>query len=210
MTITSLPVASSRAANQRAAGALTALLVAALLTVLAACSAPSGDDATAEAGDGAVTYSMRGQVTALPDAADPLSDLRIRHEPVDDFVSIDGEVVGMDSMNMPFPVGSGVDVSALHVGDKVAFTMVVDWDADVPYQVTGVEVLPPDTELTWGQAQASTEAGDEHAGMEHADMEEEGMEHGDVEHGGMGSEDMQGDDGGTPSATTSDEPGGDG
>lgn len=215
MTITALPATRSRAALRRHAAALSILATAALLTALlgtfAACSAPSGDNATAESGDGAVTYAMRGQVTALPDPADPLSDLRIRHEPVDDFVSIDGEVVGMNSMNMPFPVGSAVDVSALHVGDKVAFTMVVDWDADVPYQVTGVEVLPADTDLTWGAAKPGAErTGGETEPEGEAAMDSEGMDHDAMGHDDMGHDDMAADDGGTASATTPDEPGGDG
>jgi hypothetical protein len=197
---------------------LSALTVAALLLTalvltsgLVACSAPEQESA--------VTYHLRGQVTALPDPADPLSDLRIRHEPVDDFVSMDGEVVGMDSMNMPFPVGGGVDVSDLQVGDKVAFTMVVDWDADVPYQVTEIEVLPPDTELVFGKVKSGGEAedGDGAADAGAMDMDEgamdpDAMDHGTMDHDGTdhGAMDHDAMDDGTPSATTSDEPGDEG
>ena len=96
---------------------------------------------------------MRGQVTALPDPSDPLSNLRLRHEAVDDFVGMDGEVVGMDSMNMPFPVAEGLSLEGLEVGDPVVFTLEVDWDGDPAYQVTRIERLPEGTELIWDEAQ---------------------------------------------------------
>lgn len=133
-----------------------------LVAVLPACGGapePSQDEAPAAAqdeggGDGGdvQVYETRGQVTALPDPADPLTNLRIRHEPIHDFVSIDGEVVGMNSMNMPFPVAEGVGLEGIEVGDPVSFTLEVDWDGDPAYQVTRIEALPEGTELTWGDA----------------------------------------------------------
>lgn len=123
----------------------------ALLALLAVACAGAAPDATAPAGDVHV-YEVRGQVNAVPDPADPLSNLRVRHEPIAHFVDIEGEAVGMDSMNMPFPVADGVDVSALAVGDKVLLTFEVDWDGDVPYQATKIEPLPDDVVLDFGKA----------------------------------------------------------
>jgi len=119
-----------------------------LLALLAVACGGAAPDESGPAGDVHV-YEVRGRVTALPDPADPLSNLRIRHEPVPSFVSIDGEVVGMDSMNMPFPVADGVDLAGLAVGDKVWMTFEVDWDGEVPYQATKIDKLPADVELVF-------------------------------------------------------------
>ena len=138
-----------------------------LLPLLAACGGPPADEAPAAVDDtgggeeaaGVQVYESRGQVTALPDPSDPLTDLRIRHEPIHDFVGIDGEVVGMDSMNMPFPVADGVSLEGLAVGDPVAFTLEVDWDGDPAYRLSRIERLPEGTELTWGAAEPPSGTG---------------------------------------------------
>ena len=127
----------------------------ALLALLAVACTGSAGDRGGEGGEpatGVHVYEVRGQVTALPDPADPLSDLRVRHEAVAHFVGIEGEAVGMDSMNMPFPVADGVDLAGLAVGDKVRLTFEVDWQGDVPYRATKIERLPADAELTFGKA----------------------------------------------------------
>lgn len=144
---------------------VSALALVALLGPALACGGPpagnggdagSGgpDAADVDAADdpGARTYRVRGEVTAVPDPADPLSDLRIRHEAIDDFVGIDDEVVGMSSMTMPFPVAPQVPVADLAVGDKVAFTLAVDWDGEPAYQITEIEELPAGTELEFRKA----------------------------------------------------------
>lgn len=143
--------------------ALPVSLCLLLLAVLPACGGgapqPPEDEAPAAAqddgggdGGGVQVYETRGQVTALPDPSNPLTNLRIRHEPIHDFVSIDGEVVGMDSMNMPFPVTEGVSLEGIEVGDPVSFTLEVDWDGDPAYRLTRIGVLPEGTGLTWGDA----------------------------------------------------------
>lgn len=123
----------------------------ALLALLAVACAGAAPDATAPAGDVHV-YEVRGQVTAVPDPADPLSNLRVRHEAIPHFVGFDGEAVGMDSMNMPFPVAEGLDVSGLAIGDRILLTFEVEWDGDVPYQATKIEPLPDDVVLDFGKA----------------------------------------------------------
>jgi hypothetical protein len=123
-------------------------LLAVLCLVAVACAGTAPEE-TEPASDVHV-YEVRGQVTAVPDPADPLSNLRVRHEAIPHFVSIDGEVVGMDSMNMPFPVAEGLDLSGIAVGDKVHMTFEVEWEGDVPYQATQLEKLPEDAELDFG------------------------------------------------------------
>jgi len=153
-----------------------------LLPLVAACggddqdagtAAPNGAETTAAADDAATAndvqnYEVRGQITGLPDDADPQANLTIRHEAIDQFVSMNGEVVGMSSMSMPFPVADEVDLGEMEVGDKVRFTLTVDWDGDPAYQVTTMETLPEDTELEYRKARP--------AGMDNEGMDQEGME----------------------------------
>lgn len=98
------------------------------------------------------TYRVRGEIKELPDPNDPLSGLYIRHEAIDEFVTMEGEVRGMDSMTMPFMVADPVSFEGIEVGDKVAFTLTVSWDADPSIQVTEVEKLPADTQLEFRKA----------------------------------------------------------
>jgi hypothetical protein len=104
-----------------------------------------------------VTYEVRGEVLAVPDPEDPASRLLIRHEAVDGFEDIDGEVVGMDSMAMPFPLAPEASVDAIAPGDKVRFTLEVSWEGDPPYRITALEPLAPDTELTYRAARPLAE-----------------------------------------------------
>lgn len=167
--------------------ALTLLVLP--LALLAGCggadegTAPETAEAPAEAtetaetdDDGVRRYEVRGEVTAVPDPDDPLSNLVIRHEAIDDFESFEGEVVGMSSMSMPFPVAGDVDLEGVEVGDKVDFTLVVDWEGDPAYQVVRMEELPADTELELGKAQppgGGGENGGEDAGEQAGDTEGE-------------------------------------
>jgi hypothetical protein len=91
-------------------------------------------------------------VTRVPDPPQPQADLVIRHEAVDDFVGIDGEAVGMDSMTMELPVADGVPFGAVEAGDKVAFTLEVTWRGDLPFRIVAIEELPADTALEFRKA----------------------------------------------------------
>lgn len=144
------PSAARGTADGGRAGVLAAL--AAAVAVLAACTG-GGDAGGPSAGGGDVSrYETRGVVVRVPDPADPLADLVIRHEAIDDFRGINGEVVGMDSMSMPFPVANGVDLAGVVPGAKVAFTLEVEWEGEPPYRVTRIAALPADTELDFRQA----------------------------------------------------------
>jgi len=141
-----------------------ALAAAALAPWLVACSGsePAGEPAAeTAAADGGVEgtaeasrvrrYDVRGQVVRLPDPADPLSDLVIRHEAIPEFEGIDGAKVGMSSMAMPFPLGTGASLEGIGPGDKVAFTLEVDWQADPAYRITRIEKIAAETELEFAQ-----------------------------------------------------------
>jgi Cu/Ag efflux protein CusF len=174
MPTISMPSPLSTAVRSGRALALTAVL--ALVPWLAGCAgdtpgpagataadAPSSDAdaATADHSTAARLYEVRGQVVRVPDPADPLADLVIRHEAIPDFAGIDGVEVGMDSMAMPFPLAQEASVDAIAPGDKVRFTLEVSWEGDPPYRITALEPLPPDTELTYRAARPLAEPPEE-------------------------------------------------
>lgn len=101
------------------------------------------------------TYEVRGEITRLP-GSDETGGQRvvyIRHEAIDEFVGIDGDVVGMNSMTMPFPVSDADELNGLAVGDKIAFSLEVQWEGDPPYRIRRIEKLPADTELVFRSAE---------------------------------------------------------
>lgn len=99
---------------------------------------------TAERGH---TYTVRGQVTQLPDPRSPGSSLYISHEAVDNFVGQSGAVEGMNSMNMPFLVAEGVSLEGIAPTDVVEFDLHVDWQAERSVEITRIRELPPGTRL---------------------------------------------------------------
>lgn len=131
------------------------VLVAALvlflgLLVAAACGSGGAENAPAAAGDEAEadqTYTVRGEVVALPRAGARNPEIRIRHETVPDFMAYDGEVVGMASMTMPFPLAPELELGDLARGDVIELVLEVSWDASPPYRITRIEELPPGTAL---------------------------------------------------------------
>ncbi|MDP9121594.1 MAG: copper-binding protein [Acidobacteriota bacterium] len=98
------------------------------------------------------SYTLRGEVTQLPDPGSDPGSLSVHHEPVDDLVDRDGRKVGMDSMVMPFPLARGVTLDGVAVGDPIAFTLRVDWQADPEIEIVAVRKLAPGTRLSWGTA----------------------------------------------------------
>jgi len=100
-------------------------------------------------------YTIRAEVVRLPER--PGGDLTLRHEAVEDFTDIAGEVVGMDSMTMPFPVARGAWPNGLEVGDKVVALLVVNWEEG--FQVLErITKLPRDTQLHFGRAHHTAKA----------------------------------------------------
>lgn len=157
-------------------------LAALLLSALAGCAgsgpdeeAPASpaagqDEASAPTPAGPAVYAVRGQVVEVPDPEDPLSGFFVHHEPIDDFRDMDGNVVGMDSMTMPFPIADDVSFEGVAEGDAVVFTLEVNWDGDPQVQVTSVESLPAGTELEFRNARPPGEEGEPGGSGEQGDV----------------------------------------
>ncbi|MEM8996610.1 MAG: copper-binding protein [Acidobacteriota bacterium] len=149
----------------------------ALGLLAAGCEAPAPEDIPATA------YETRGIIRQLPSGA-PGSELFIHHEPIPDFVSMEGEVVGMGAMTMSFPVADATELEALAVGDRVSFSLIVDWDGSPPIAIGDFTVLPDGTALSFeGEdgGQGGGESGDAHAG--HGGDHGDHAGHGGAEHG---------------------------
>lgn len=133
--------------------AVTLWVLCALCALCVTACGPQKDAAPKVAEASGRTYTTRGQVTQLPDPANPGSGLYVSHEAIDDFVDRDGKTVGMDPMNMPFPVAEGVSLAGIVPADVVEFDLHVDWQADTPVAVTRIRKLPPGTKLVFNAAQ---------------------------------------------------------
>lgn len=105
-----------------------------------------------EKGGSGRDYTVRGQVRQLPDPATPGSGLYIGHEAIDEWAGRSGEVEGMDPMVMPFEVADGVSLEGIEVADVIEFTLHVDWEAEVPVEITRIRELPRDTKLDYREA----------------------------------------------------------
>jgi hypothetical protein len=101
------------------------------------------------------TYTVRGQVTQLPDPNNPGTGLYLNHEAIDDFVSRDGEMVGMDPMTMSFLVDEEVSLEGIGVGDVVEIELHVDWGAETEAEIVEIRELPPGTKLVYRAAKPS-------------------------------------------------------
>lgn len=117
-------------------------------SVLAACGGPR--DAAPVAPD--ATYRVRGELTRVTEPE--RREVWIRHEAIPDFRSETGELVGMASMTMPFPLAQGVSIDGLAVGDRVEFTFEVRWQSTrEPMAVTAIDKLPAGTRLEFDPAE---------------------------------------------------------
>ena len=96
-------------------------------------------------------YAVRAEVVEMPNAANGHTFV-LHHEAVDDFVTREGRMEGMDSMTMPFLVAKTVPLSAMRAGDKVEVLLHVDWQADRAVEITGLRKLSPDMHLDFRAA----------------------------------------------------------
>jgi Cu/Ag efflux protein CusF len=119
------------------------------LALLAAAGSDRASAAPSPQAPPVKRYVLRAEIVRLPDGPDAY--LTLRHEAVDDFTNETGEVVGMNSMVMPFPVEKKVSLDGLAVGDKVEVTMAVDWGEGY-FQLERVQKLPRSTKLHFGKA----------------------------------------------------------
>jgi len=148
---------------ERWRGVVAAAVMAAGM-MLAGCggegASGGGEKAAAEdLGPPSAVYTVRGRVVTLPDPANPLSEFRVKHEAIDDFVDASGEVVGMSVMEMPFPLAKGVSLEGVEPGDVVEVTFAVWWQPRRHYEATRVVELPRDTVLDFGEGGSGDEGG---------------------------------------------------
>ncbi|MCA9278639.1 MAG: copper-binding protein [Phycisphaeraceae bacterium] len=105
------------------------------------------------------TYTVRGEIDQMPSADAPMSAFRVHHEAIHNFVNSKGDMKGMNSMTMEFPLGEHVSLDGFVVGDKVSMDFTVTrepWG----YFVTKLEKLPTETELVFGKADPSRISGE--------------------------------------------------
>lgn len=134
-----------RSKARRIAGYVILILIAHMGNGCGRSDAPGSTSPSAKVA--AHTYRLRGVVVATPE----VHSLRIRHEPIDGFIDRFGEVVGMDSMTMPFDVAAEIQLGDLKVGDKIACEWSVDPGNNIE-RITTLTKLSPDTELHFGKA----------------------------------------------------------
>jgi hypothetical protein len=117
------------------------LILAGVAVLLAgACRPPRGH-----------SYVVRAEVVEMPGAGNGQTFV-LHHEAVDDFVTRDGKVEGMDSMTMPFLVAKTVPLAEIRPGDKIEVILHVDWQADHAVEITGLRKMSPDLKLDFRAA----------------------------------------------------------
>jgi Cu/Ag efflux protein CusF len=93
-------------------------------------------------------YTTRGVITDLPDPNRiGTPDLMIQHERIADFKDSSGQVVGMNSMIMDFPLAPGVSIAGLAKGDKVEVVLEVDWSQLPPHRAASIKKIDAGTAL---------------------------------------------------------------
>ena len=122
-----------------------------LILFLLAVPSLAGCSGGEENGSGR-TYTVRGQVRQLPDPNNPGTGLYVNHEAIDDFVTRDGEMTGMDPMTMSFLVDEKVSLEGLQPGDVVEFKLHVDWGSETEAEIQEIRELPPGTKLVFRAA----------------------------------------------------------
>jgi Cu/Ag efflux protein CusF len=94
-------------------------------------------------------YVVRGVVRQIRQIDDGKTQLSILHEAIPDFVGINGDVVGMKSMTMPFIVADSVDMTGIEPGSRVQIELSVDWNRTEPGLIGSIEFLPEDAVLSF-------------------------------------------------------------
>lgn len=102
------------------------------------------------------SYSVRGLVRQLPEANRRGRELLVWHEAIVEFKDMEGEVVGMESMSMGFPLADDELAAGLAVGDRIRMDFDVRWDSGHPLTLTAIEKLPPDTRLDFEVQEADS------------------------------------------------------
>jgi Cu/Ag efflux protein CusF len=124
--------------------------------VAACCSRGQTNGQHAAAASDAQTYVVRGEVISVPQAGKPGTEFIVKHEPIDNFRSAGGQIVGMSTMGMPFTPGKGVSLEGIKPGDKVEMRWVMQWKPEAKEYAESVRKLPADTQLRFGEAHPPT------------------------------------------------------
>ncbi len=95
------------------------------------------------------SYRVRAQVRQLPDPDSARGEILVRHEAIPGFKNADGEIVGMDSMSMPFPLADVGLVAGVEVGDRIEMEFEVSWHRGNPLTVTAIDKLQEDARLAF-------------------------------------------------------------
>ena len=113
------------------------LIVVGLLLAAASCERQRDADAS---------YHTRGVVSKL-EGDGTEARVEIHHERIENFKDRDGKASPMDSMEMIFALGPGVDAAALKPGAKLAIDFDVRWSNSAPLLITKAQPLPDATTL---------------------------------------------------------------
>lgn len=142
---------SPRAAHDRLAAVALALVLGTLL--------PGCRCAKAAVRTPPRSYTVRAEILRMPGVDRRHPEMTVRHEAIDDFVDEFGFAVGMDAMEMSFPVEPPLSVQGLAVGDKISFRFTVDFEKS-DLQVDQIQKLPPGAELRFAPARRKADRGD--------------------------------------------------
>jgi Cu/Ag efflux protein CusF len=91
-------------------------------------------------------YTVRGIIKQLPVEGDPRTAFMVHHEAIPGFQK-DGKVIGMAEMTMAFPLGPGVTLDGLRVGQKIELDLEVIERPSVRYYASRVVPLPGETKI---------------------------------------------------------------
>lgn len=130
----------------RLEGAVSLSLLLVLFPVWQACGGTSDSEV---GGPDPAVYDVRGVVRQIRQVGDGKTQLSILHEAIPDFVGINGDVVGMKSMTMPFTVADSVDLTDIEPGSRVQIELSVDWNRSEPALILSIELLPEDAALSF-------------------------------------------------------------
>jgi len=151
--------------HQRSRCVSSILRIAAVCVVAAAALAitgcgESGGSSGQQVQNGApadtlVEYTVRGRVTQLPGGpAHPAREFMVHHEAIPEFRSSmapDNKHTGMMSMTMAFPLGEGVDLDGIGVGEPIEMMFEATYDGETGrlrgYVVRRLTPLDPGTTL---------------------------------------------------------------
>ncbi len=134
---------------RRCAAAAVLLLCLAVSAGLTGCDRGSGGQAAADPAEQYEhVYTVRAQVTQVPDGS-PGGQFLARHEAIPDYVAANGSV-GMHSMVMPFTIVDPAVLEGVAVGDLVEITFGETHRPRVSQGVIAITKLPADTELDFG------------------------------------------------------------